>query len=42
MVFASNDNSLSLDQVTNQFLVLVVIEPRSLIQPLKTLPIELT
>ena len=42
MVSIHDDNSLSSDQDTNQFLVYGGLNPRSLVQPLETLPIELT
>ena len=42
MASAPDDISLSLHQDTNQFLVKAGIEPRSFIQPPKTLPVELT
>ena len=42
MVSTPDDDSLSSDQDTNQFLVYGGLNPRSLVQPLETLPIELT
>ena len=40
MKFASDDNSLSLDQNTNQ--LLMKLNPKSLIQPSEALSVELT
>ena len=42
MTFAPDDSFLSSDQDTNKFLVYVEIDPRSLIQLLEILQVELT